>query len=90
MSDKQKKLLEKYLREDYISRLEDIGDQAISDFINLIIQLKQPNRWNVWIQNKMAENADQTEEEDLKSINYETLMNLHIYSLYSFIKFIAE
>ena len=84
MSDKQLALLNKHLSQDYIDILEERGNQSISDFINLIIQLKQPNRWNVWIQDRLVE------EVDLEDINYETLIDLDIYGIYDFITFLAE
>lgn len=78
MTDKQLKVLTDNLSSENVKFLED--REIFSDFINLIIQLKQPNRWSEYIRNK-------TQQE---KIDYNTLIELKIYNLYDFIKFIAN
>lgn len=84
MSEKQLAILKKYLADERIAELTDKGERTVSDFINLIIQLKQPNRWNKWIGNRL-EDDDRPEV-----IDYGTLIDLDILDIYTFIQFIAE
>jgi hypothetical protein len=84
MSDKQLAILKKYLSDEDIKDIEGKGPQAVSNFVNLIIQLKQPNRWNNWISERL-EDDDRPEV-----IDYGTLIALDIYDIFTFIQFIAE
>lgn len=81
MTEKQLSLLNKYLSAESINKLEEKGPQAVSNFINMAIQLRQPNRWSHWV----AKHLDTTDP-----ISYETLLEKGILDLFSFIQFVAE
>ena len=78
MTDKQLKVLTDNLTSENVEFLED--KNIYSDFINLILQLKQPNRWAKYINNKV----------DAEKIDYNLLIELGIFTLYDFIDFIAS
>lgn len=82
MTDKQLSLLKKYLSDDYVEVLVD--NNKYSDFIGLILILKQPNRWRHWLVDRIELSEYNTEK------YYEILIDLEIFDIFSFIEFIAE
>lgn len=86
MSEKQLLLLRRYLSNEYIEQLENMGIQTISDFIGMIIVLKQPNRWKDWLIDRVS-----LEEYDPLNIKYyEVLMDIEIFDIFTFMKFLVE
>lgn len=82
MTDKQLSLLKKYLSDDYVEVLVD--NNKYSDFIGMILILKQPNRWSHWLVDRIELSEYNTEK------YYEILIDLEIFDIFSFIEFIAE
>jgi hypothetical protein len=78
MTDKQRKVLTDNLTSENVQLLED--KNIYSDFINLILQIKQPNRWAKYVNNKV----------DAEKIDYNLLIELEIFNLFDFIDFIAS
>ena len=77
MTEKQLSVLNRNLTSDNIEFLE--SEDLISDFINLIIQLKQPNRWSHYVKNVT----------DCDTVDYNTLIELKVYNLYKFLDLIT-